>query len=485
MSNRKQQLSYLKVLLSFILLQFAFSQKMHITSSSQDAIKAYKKALLLRDNIQLEAAQKEFKKALHLDPNFLLAKLGLAQSQRGFKRRNELMKELIAMAKNAAVSKGERIFINGRIAAFHGERKKAQDAIKKLAKLFPNDERIQYNLGLFHYGNRDYKKAIMAFEGSVNANPNFEAVYNLLGYTYRFVGNRKAAEHAFKKGIELNPKNPNAYDSYAELLLKMGQYEKSIKTYEKALKSDPLFPSAVMGIASNLLHLKRYDEARERLDKAMKIAPNDGIRSGICWALSVTYLDQGDYKNAIKELENNLHFSEKAKDKQSIAVDKQNIAGIYLAEGKLKKAAAYFHEAYKLNLAAAANEQLRKNIEHGYLSQEAILALQENDLNKAKEKTQAFMEAGKKENNPFMLRFAHELRGRIALKEGRYKKAIEEIEQGNKTDAYNIFRIAQAYEGLGEMEKAREMYRYVSEYRSSLNYNYSLVRHQAEKKLMH
>ena len=54
-----------------------------------------------------------------------------------------------------------------------------------------------------------------------------------------------------------------------------------------------------MGVASNLLHQGRYEEARERLHDVFDIAPNDGIRSGVLWALSATYVDEGDFDKAL------------------------------------------------------------------------------------------------------------------------------------------------------------------------------------------
>jgi hypothetical protein len=46
-----------------------------------------------------------------------------------------------------------------------------------------------------------------------------------------------------------------------------------------------------------------------------------------------------------------------------------------------------------------------------------------------------------------------------------------------------MFRIAQAYQGLGDTAAARQWYEYVVTYRGGLNLSYSLVRHQAAEKL--
>ena len=66
-----------------------------------------------------------------------------------------------------------------------------------------------------------------------------------------------------------------------------------------------------------------------------------------------------------------------------------------------------------------------------------------------------------------------------------WNKAIEWLNKANATTAENMFRIAQAYEGLEDKTQAKKMYGYVVTYRGALNYGYSVLRHEAEKKYNH
>ncbi len=458
---------------------------MPITTKSKAALEAYYKAMKLRDNSQLEASQEQFKKALHLDPHFIMAKLQSAGAVRGFKARTEIMQAVDKMYKKSKnhLTDGEQILIEGRLAGFNGDGQKSREAVFKLAEMFPRDARLQMTPAFFE---NDPEKRIKQFEKVVSIDENFLPVYNNLGYAYKNTSRYKDAEKAFQKAIELDPKNPNGYDSYAELLLKMGKYEKSIETYDKALEIDPLFPSAVMGAVSNLLHLKKYDQARLRLNEIMKKAPNDGIRSGVCWALSVVNLDQGNYEMAIKELRNNMAYSEKQGDKTAMGVDYGNIGQILVYQGKIAEAKEAFAKANALFLETARNDQARENLRIASFSQNARIALEENKLSVAKENTEKYYNAVKElPRNFFQLRLVNELKGRIALKEKRYEEAIELLNKANATTAENMFRIAQAYEGLEDISQAKKMYGYVVTYRGALNYNYSVLRHDAEKRFNH
>lgn len=474
------------LLLTLLLTASLFSQKVPLTTKSDKAREAYIKGREFNELSDPQNAQTYYEKAVKLDPHFLMARFNHLFFLTRVERPAEI-KKMSEMLKTAHISEGERLFLEGSFARFSGDRKTTRENNLKLAKLFPNDERIVYTSAFPFYFQGDYKTAIEKFEKVIHLNPNYVPVYNMIGYCYKDVGNMEKADWAFKKSIELAPKNANGYDSYGEFLMKQGRFDESIKSYEQALKTNPLFPSAVMGIASNLMHKKDYTSARTRLMNAMKIAPNDVVKGGICWAIATTYMDQGDYEKGLVELKKNYEYSKKqANNEFSISGDLQTIASILLEKGELDAAEAKQNESISIithSKSAQITAQNKENTKMFALYGSSKIAIAKGNLHKSIEDNNRFMEWATKNQFNGAIQQSHEIAGLIAFEKKEYKKAIEEFGKANKGDAYNMYRIALAQKELGNHTEAKKMFTYVTEYRGNLNMNYSLVRHKAAKEL--
>lgn len=459
--------------------------KMPLTTSSSEAREAYLQAMQYMDKVQPEKARPLFEQAVAADPDFIMAYVGLARSQGVIKDTRTIMKKVVEMSTTVKMSDGETVFIQGLVAAINGDGATFVANTKKLGEMYPNDERVQLQLGGYYFGNSQYPEAIETFERGLQANPEFVPIYNLLGYSYRAMKQEKEAAATFKKAIELDPDNPNAYDSYAELLLKMGQYDTSIEAYEHALKIEPLFPSAQIGIAANLMHMGRHEEARMRLRKINDIAPNDGVRSGVCWALAVTYADEGNLDKAMEELNNNYELSAKIHDTSAMSIDLNNMGRVLIEAGKYEDAASKYSEAVAIIEESDVAQRNKEFTRAGNMYNESLIALMEGNTAEAKTIATAFKAEVERLAPPgqFFPRRIHELFGVIALVEHDFDTALAELNQSDTTDVRNMYRIAQVYEGAGMQEEAREWYGHVVTYRGSLNFDYSFVRHKAENKL--
>jgi tetratricopeptide (TPR) repeat protein len=128
-----------------------------------------------------------------------------------------------------------------RIAGQHNGRPEiARQHLEALAAAFPDDERVHFMVGSFHFSRTEWQEAIEAYRRALAINEEFAPPYNQLGYALRNLGDFDGAAKAFKRYTELIPDEPNPYDSYAELLMKVGKFQESIAQYEKALEISEL-----------------------------------------------------------------------------------------------------------------------------------------------------------------------------------------------------------------------------------------------------
>src|SRR5207247_2528456 len=83
--------------------------------------------------------------------------------------------------------------------------------------------------------------------------------------------------------------------------------------------------------------------------------------------------------------------------------------------------------------------------------------------------------------NPRKLEPMHQLKGFIALYQGKYQEAAGHLRQGNPFDPYVKYQLAVATEGAGDAAQAKNLFREIADY----NFNalgFALVRKDARHK---
>ena len=474
--NFIQRTSIVIFILSCTILFANFEQegKVPITSPSKAAIDYFLQGRDLQERLQAQESIQYFEKAISEDPAFAMSYLYLSlvtPTAKGFFDNIEKAKTHLDN-----VSEGEKLWILGFDAGVNGFTMKQREAYTKLAKLYPQDERVLNLLGTHYFAQQDYEKAIEYYTKATEINPSFSQPYNQLGYAHRFLGNYKHAEKAFQKYIALIPNDPNPYDSYAELLMKMGRYSESIESYKKALTFNPNFVASYIGIATNLNYQGKHQEARGQLEKLYKIARNDGERRAAHFAMTVSYSDEGNFEDALKELEKQYQIAKKNNDAAAIAGDFIAMGNIYIEMGEYEHALERFEKAIKVVTNSNLAPEVKDNFKRGYLYNTTRAFVKKNDLEKAKTNALEHRKQVKLIENPFQMRLSHELYGMIALSKKDYDGAIEELQQSNLQDPYNLYRLALAYEGKKDKANAKEYYKRAKEYNALNNLNYAFVR---------
>jgi tetratricopeptide (TPR) repeat protein len=429
--------------------------------------------LLAQDSIQ------HFDKAIALDPNFASAELGRANSSPTAKEFFDHLKKAVSLSGKA--SEGEKLLILANEAGANGEVVKQKEYLDKLVAQYPNDERAQFQIGGYYFGQQDYTKAIEHYKKATELSPNYSPVYNILGYAYRQNGDYTNAESAFKKYIELIPNDPNPYDSYAELLLKMGKFDDSITQYRKALAIDPNFVASRNGIAAALTYKGQPDQAAAELQQITDKARSDGERRTALFAQTVVDVDSGKLDKALEDMDKQYAIAEKINDVAAMTGDLQAKGAILLEMGKYDEAKAQFERLLKMTLDSTLSQGIKDNAKLFHHFNLATVALGKKDNATAKTETEDFRKGAEASKNPAQVRLAHQLAGMIALAEKDYDKAIAELQQANQQNPQDLYRLCQAYEGKGDNAKAKEYCAKAAGFNSLPQLNYAFIRTKAQK----
>jgi len=455
------------------------SAKIPITTVSEDAKKEFLEGRDLSDRLLGQDSLQHFDKAIALDPNFASAELARANNSVTAKDFFEHQKKAMALADK--VSEGEKLLILANEAGANGEVVKQKEELEKLVAAYPNDERAQFALANYYFGQQDVDQAIEHYKKTTELAPDYSGTYNSLGYAYRQQGNYASAEQAFKKYIELIPNDPNPYDSYAELLLKMGRFEDSAAQYNKALAIDAHFPSSLFGIAADEMYLGKPEDATAALQKLADNARNDGEIRTAYFGMAVVATDSGKLDKAIQAMDKEFAVAEKKNDVAAMAADLQAKANILEAMPNLDEAKRQFDRSFEMTQASSLSQDIKDNARLLHEYNLAGIAIAKKDYAAAKVHTAEFTKGAEASKNSPQVQQAHELAGRIALAEKDNDNAIAELQQANWQDPRNLYRLSQAYQGKGDTAKEQDFLTKAAQFNSLPALPYAFIRVKVQK----
>jgi tetratricopeptide (TPR) repeat protein len=455
------------------------SGKIPVTTASEEARKEFLQGRDLQEKLLIQDSIQHFDRAISLDPNFALAELNRANVSPTGKEFFDHLKKAVSLSDKA--SNGERLLILGNEAGANGNAAKQKEYLDQLVAAYPNDERAHFSLGGYYFGQQDMPQAIGHYKKATELNPNYSTAFNILGYAYRQNADYANSETAFKKYIELIPKDPNPYDSYAELLLKMGRFDESIAQYQKALAIDSNFINSHQGIAAALMYQGKPDEAAAELQKITDKARSDAERRTALFALTVVDVDSGKMDKALAEVDRQYSLGEKTNDIPAMTGDLQLKGNIVLEMGKPDEAKALFERGLKMTEDSNLSQEIKDNAKLFHHFNLTRVALAKKDLTTAKAEAETFRKGTETLKNPFQTKQAHQLLGMIALEAKDYDNAVTELLQANQQNPYDLYRLCQAYQGKGDMGKAKEFCTKAANFNSLPQLNLAFIRTKAAK----
>jgi tetratricopeptide (TPR) repeat protein len=457
----------------------ANSGKVPVTTKSEEARKEFLQGRDLSEKLLAQDSLQHFDKALALDPEFATAELARANNSPTAKEFFAHLNKAVSLADKA--SDGEKFVILMNQAGANGEIPKQKDLLDKLVTAYPNDERAQFALGNYYFGQQEYGPAVEHYRKATELAPGYSPAYNILGYAYRQQSDYANAEQAFKKYVELIPNDPNPYDSYGELLLKMGKFDDSIVQYRKALTVDPHFAPSHFGISADLTYMGKPQEAEAELAKMVDQARNDGELRTAFFGLAVVAADSGKLDKALQQMDREFAVAEKKDDGAAMAADLQAKGNILAEMGKYDQATQQFDRSLKYIEESSLSQEIKDNARLLHHFNLAAMAIGKKDYAGAKTHADEYRQGAEASRNPAQVKLAHELAGRIALAQKDYDKTIAELQQANLQDPRNLYRLGQAYDGKGSHAKAQEFYSNAAKFNSLPALNYAFIRTKAGK----
>ena len=253
--------------------------------------------------------------------------------------------------------------------------------------------------------------------------------------------------------VALLPKEPNPQDSYGELLRMAGNFEGSLTHYRAALKIDPDFVTSQLGLGDTYALMGNQEQARVEYDKAIRFAHNEADRLTYSMQKAMTFVRDGNYAEADKEL---LEIAETARAK---AQDLQAAQALrQMAEYQADDSAALKHlklAEESLNHSQVISASDRDEEMSRILRIRTVRAARAGNQPLADQTLHQLEALANGSRNRVIQSSYHGAAGNLLMDQKKYEDAIAQLEE-DQDNPFTLELLVQAYYQTEQLEKLHE-----------------------------
>ena len=350
----------------------------------------YKSGLAHLDNEEYSGAITKFNEAINIDPIYTEAHCDLARAYLGQGKLEEAensAKEALRLDANYQPAHNlmediKQAYVNrGKDYLKQDELIEAERSAKEARRLDPNCQKTDalleaikqayYNRGHNPLENRQYDKAITAFQETINKYPKFTKAHCKLGQAYLGIGNLAAAENSANESLRLYPYYQpardlleaikQAYYNRGQNYLDNCQYDQAIAAFQETINKYPKFTKAHCKLGQVYLRKGNLTKATDSAKKSLRLYLYYQPALNLLEDIKQTYYNRGCDHLDNQRYEEAIYIFTKTKN-------------IYpnFTEAHYKLAQAYFEQGDDF---AAAEESIKEilRLDPNYQSAHALL----------------------------------------------------------------------------------------------------------------
>ena len=244
----------------------------------------------------------------------------------------------------------------------------------------------------------------------------------------------------------------------AQKMIQSGDVAGAVTFLEKVVAGAPQSPEAHLALGRALDLDGRHKAARPHLEQAISLS-TDATRNQALAAMGVSWAFEGKADEAARYYQRVFDAQVQANDRGGAAGSANALGRIFLESGNLEKAEQWYrtgHETAKQIPELPAEQAALWDMRWHHAL--ARIAARRKNAAEAAEHAAQVRTLLDKANNENQRPFYPYLLGYIAFYSGDYKRAIDELLQGDQRDPFILGLIAQAHERLGDRVLAREYF---------------------------
>jgi tetratricopeptide (TPR) repeat protein len=247
----------------------ALPRKVEWSTRSGAALEEFERATEARTKLYHLDAIGHLERAIELDPEFLFAKLLLADElakHRDIERAEQLYSEVIR-SDLSGLRPRERFLIERQRAMNEGRYADATQLTWDFYEQYPDDPYVIDAMAIDAQYRGDVDEAERLYRHLLEVAPNWVTAYNSLGYITMGQGRFAEAEEYFTSYRFIAADHANSHDSLAELYLIRGRYEDAETSTERAIDLRSDFLDSYPHLILSRIMMRDFEGAYEAADR--------------------------------------------------------------------------------------------------------------------------------------------------------------------------------------------------------------------------
>jgi tetratricopeptide (TPR) repeat protein len=204
----------------------------------------------------------------------------------------------------------------------------------------------------------------------------------------------------------------------------------------------------------------KYAEARQEFSKAIETAATPQAKAMAQRSMAMSYAFEGNCPQTVKYEQMVFDYYVAQKDFYQQGEIADEAARVCIDAGDLETALKWYKIGHDAGLQEPDIKADRKDLwEFRWEHAQARIAARRGNKAEAAKHVAAAKAILDRKTNPAQETFFPYLTGYVAFYSGDYKAAAEDFQKANERDPFILCMLGQAYEKLGEKDKALECYR--------------------------
>jgi type IV pilus assembly protein PilF len=197
-----------------------------------------------------------------------------------------------------------------------------------------------YERGLNHLQSKDYEKALVEFQRSINTDPKNKMSYYAMGMVYDLMGKYSEAEKYYKESLDIDSEFSDAHNALGTIYMKQKKWKEALKSFQRAL-NNKLYATpniTYVNIGDVYMTMEDYPKAVEAYREAKRYVSQDYI----IYRLGMALMKAGKTKDAVAEFQEGVSLTPKNDDMRLA------LALALLKDGNRRSALAEFKKVVEL-----------------------------------------------------------------------------------------------------------------------------------------
>jgi tetratricopeptide (TPR) repeat protein len=177
------------------------------------------------------------------------------------------------------------------------------------AKGLNEDILNHFNSGIHFYNQKEFSKAVQAYQKVIELDPTYVEAYNNLGITYQMIGDTEKAFNSYEKAIKINPGYEKGYNNLGILLLLKDRYGEALEAFQKALAINSNNIESHINLGILFKKSGRLEKAIESYQTALSIDP---LHRETHYNIALLHEQIGNFETAINHYQQFIQLSLKS-----------------------------------------------------------------------------------------------------------------------------------------------------------------------------